>query len=88
MPKKGQQHTQQRTPPSEPVSGTIEARRDRERNNPLVSKDEAISVTSSAQVLGIDLDHLTNNVYIVAGAHHVQAADVLRELQRRITGGR
>jgi len=56
----------------------------KEANNPLVSKEEARSVVSSAEILGHDLDRLTDEVYHTATAHHVQPRDVLRELQRRI----
>lgn len=56
----------------------------REANNPLVSKAEASSVVSSAQLLSIDLDRLADAIYRIAANHHVQAIDVLNELRRRI----
>lgn len=55
-----------------------------ETNNPLVSKEEASSVVSSAQILATDLDRIENAIRNVAGYHHVQAADILAELRRRI----
>ena len=58
----------------------------REATNPLVSKEEARSVVSSAQILAGQIDQLADAIQSTATRHHVQPLDVLRAIERRIRG--
>jgi hypothetical protein len=40
-------------------------------------------LSSSAQQLALDLNHLDSSIGLVASIHHIQISDVLREMMRR-----
>lgn len=54
------------------------------KQTPSSIKPKTSDITSSAQLLGRDIDELQAHLYAVATYHHVGAGDVLDELDRRM----